>query len=258
MLMKRNFFNRTPLRFYYGGLFLIFNLFALSNALSADIPGKGRHSITPMLGITSNRNTPTPYVLSPGANLQIRYLNGDEMRMPLALRYDYRLKKGRTVGASMLMNYNPLYLAPAFRANTSGFDMFIGPAVGAQTGNLPGLLFHYSASMNFKLIKFFGSAGLGSYLQRPVEDLTADYSWYKYAPAEFYPFAVAATHQSTRRLLPITAISLGFRLKNVECSWSLHRSLLSPVKPFEYNGVQFENNIRFRSIGFYLGYRFEF
>lgn len=236
---------------------MMFNLLTLFEALSADIPGKGRHSVTPMLGITVNINIPTPYVLSPGADLQIRYLNGDNLRMPLALRYEYRLKKGRALGASFLLNYNPLYLAPAFREKSSGSGMFIGPAVDAQTGSLPGLLFHYSASMNFKLIKFFGSAGLGSYLQRPVEDLTADYSWYKNAPAEFYPFAVAATHQSTRRVLPITAISLGIRLKHLECSWSLHRSLLSPVKAFEYNGVLFDNNLRFRSMGFYLGYRFE-
>ncbi len=136
--------------------------------------------------------------------------------------------------------------------------MFIGPVVDAQAGSLPGLLFHYSASMNVKLIKFFGSAGLGSYLQRPVEELTADYSLYKNAPAEFYPFAVAATHQSTRRMLPITALSLCFRLKHLECSWSLHRSLLSHVKPFENNGVQFDNKLRFKSTGLYLGYRFQF
>ena len=246
------------LRFNCGGLFLMFNFFALSDALSADIPSKDRHSLTPLLGITGNINTPTPYALSPGADLQIRYLNGDNLRLPLALRYEYRLKKGRAVGASFLMNYNPLYLAPEFREKSSGLGMFIGPVVDAQRGSLPGLLFHYSASMNIKLIKFFGSAGLGSYLQRPVEDLTADYSWYKNAPAEFYPFAVAATHQSTRRVLPITAISLGFRLKHLECSWVLHHSLRSPVKPFEYNGVVFDNNLRFRSMGFYLGYRFEF
>ena len=135
--------------------------------------------------------------------------------------------------------------------------MFIGPVVDAQAGSLPGLLFHYSASMNFKLIKFFGSAGLGSYLQRPVEGLTADYSLYKNAPAEFYPFAVAATHQSIRRMLPISAINLGFRLKHLECSWMLHRSFQSPVKPFECNGVAIDNNLRFRSMGFYLDYCFE-
>lgn len=222
-----------------------------TDSAMGDKPGKNRHSITPMLGIT--RNVTTPLTLSPGANLRIQYLNGDQLRNPFMLRYDYRLKKGSSVGGSLLLNHNPLYLNPQFSNGA-----FIGPGIINHAGTMPGLTAHYTGSISLGLVRLLGSFGLGAYRQFPNEALTADYSWYKNAPAAFYDFAVASTHQSIRRWLPISALSVGLKFKQLEFSWMIHRSLRSPVRPFEYNGVEFKNNIRFRSSGFFLAYQIKF
>jgi hypothetical protein len=220
-------------------------------SLMADKPRKNRHSITPMLGIA--RNTTTPLTLSPAANLRIQYLNGDQWRNPFMLRYDYRLNKGSSIGGSLLLNYSPLYLNPQFNNG-----MFIGPGIINHAGTMPGLAAHYSGSLSLGLVRLFGSFGLGAYRQFPHETLSADYSWYKNAPAAFYDFAVASTHQSIRRLLPISILNAGVKFKQLEFSWVMHRSLWSPVRPFEYNGATFKNNIRFRSSGFYVAYQIKF
>jgi hypothetical protein len=244
---------RTSGRFIFRQMPILALLFVWTQtpSLMADKPRKNRHSITPMLGIA--RNTTTPFTLSPAANLRIQYLNGDQLRNPFMLRYDYRLNKGSSIGGSLLLNHNPLYLNPQFNNGT-----FIGPGIINHAGTMPGLTAHYSGSMSLGLVRIFGTAGLGAYRQQPNEALTSDYSWYKNAPAAFYDFAVASTYQSIRRVLPISALSAGVKLKQLEFSWVMQRSLLSPVRPFEYNGVAFKNNIRFRSSGFYVAYQLKF
>jgi|GEM_PF-1417867 len=210
-----------------------------------------RHSITPMFGIASNSTT--PFSISPTQSLKVGYYNGDELRTPVSLRYQYRMRHGIQLGADLLGNYNPLFFKPAFYYQGS----YIGPMV-PRNGNMLGGDFHVSKTLKIKIIEAFGFMGIGGYSQQVDNSMTKDYSWYKNAPSEFYDFAVAYTNNVTRKYVPITKFGFGARIKHIEVGVNREYSLVSPVKSFTYQGRNYENNSRFQSLGFYLAYRYEF
>ncbi|MFM6984859.1 MAG: hypothetical protein ACKOXF_12050 [Chitinophagaceae bacterium] len=212
-----------------------------------------RHSITPILGIASNRST--LLTIAPNPNVKLDYLSGDNFRLPVSFRYQYQLKKSHYIGADLLGNYNPLDLHPAYNTQSLGYA---GPIVVSHSGTMIGFDFHYSKTLNVKLFDIVGTAGLGGYFQSPDNTLTQDYSWYRNASPEFYNFAVAATNNSVKKFMPITVLGIGIRYKHLELGVNLQYSLQSPVKGFEYQGIFYDNNIRFTSKGSYIGYRFEF
>ncbi len=212
-----------------------------------------RHSLTPMLGLASNSTS--AFSISPDPSLRIDYLNGDNTRIPINLRYQYRMRHGNRLGVDILGNYNPLYVKPSFYSKDFGY---VGPSVLNQKGSMIGADVHYSKTIDIKLMEVFGFIGLGGYLQEADQTLTKDYSWYKNASADFYTFAVAATNQSVKRFLPITTFGFGARFKHLEVGLNYQYSLSSPINTFTYQGVKFENNLRFKSLGYYIAYRFEF
>jgi hypothetical protein len=210
-----------------------------------------RHSITPMFGLANNSTT--PFSISPTQSLIVGYYNGDELRTPVSLRYQYRMRHGIQLGADLLGNYNPLFFKPAFYYQGS----YIGPMV-PRNGNMLGGDFHVSKTLKIKIIEAFGFMGIGGYSQQVDNSMTKDYSWYINAPTEFYDFAVASTNNVTRKFLPITKYGFGARIKHLEVGLNREYSLLSPVKSFTYQGQSYENYSRFKSIGFYVAYRYEF
>lgn len=212
-----------------------------------------RHSITPMVGYANNGIT--QFTIYPTATLKIDYFNGDEYRMPVTLRYQYKMNHGHKLGIDLLGNYNPISLHPASKDPILGFT---GPVISPQLGSMYGADIHYSKTIDIKVIQAFGFVGLGAYYQPTDYSQTKDYSWYRHAPAEFYDFAVASTNNSVREILPITNFGVGARVKHIEIGYNYQISLNSPINSFEYNGVKFNNNLRFRSKGFYVGYRYEF
>jgi hypothetical protein len=58
--------------------------------------------------------------------------------------------------------------------------------------------------------------------------------------------------------MPMTTFGFVARFKHLEGGLNYQYSLVSPVNAFEYQGIRFNNNMRFRSVGYYLAYRFEF
>ena len=127
-----------------------------------------------------------------------------------------------------------------------------------RNGNMLGGDFHVSKTLKIKIIEAFGFMGIGGYSQRVGNSMTKDYSWYINAPTEFSDFAVASTNNVTRKYLPITKFGFGARIKHLEVGVNREYSLLSPVKSFTYQGQNYENHSRFKSIGFYVAYRYEF
>lgn len=227
-------------------------IISFNSAVSQYIKNK-RHSITPILGLASNRST--LLTIAPNANVKLDYMYGNDYRLPVALRYQYQLKSSHYIGADLLGNYNPLYLHPAF--NTQGLG-FAGPVVVSHAGTMLGFDFHYSKTINVKLFDLVGTTGFGGYFQRPDNSLTQDYSWYRNASSEFYEFAVTATNNAIRKFMPIAVLGVGVRYKHLELGVNLQYSLRSPVKGFDYQGVNYDNNIRFSSKGCFVAYRFEF
>ena len=214
---------------------------------------KKRHSITPMIGLANNFTT--PFSNSPSANLRIDYTNGDNQRIPLSLRYQYRMKHGNRFGVDFLCNYNPLTLNPKYYLENYGF---VGPVVLAHSGSMIGGDLHYSKTIDIKLIEVFGFLGIGGYWQFPDNQNTQNFDWYKDATPEFYEFAVASTNNSIKSFLPITIFGFGARFKHLEGGLNYQFSLTSPVNSFQYDGVEFRNEMRFRSLGYYVAYRVEF
>jgi hypothetical protein len=211
-----------------------------------------RHSITPMFAIANNFTT--PFSISPNPSLRVSNINGDEIRTPLSIRYQYRMRHGIQLGADFLVNYNPMGLKPEFDTQYG----YVGPVIPTD-GNLLGGDFHVSKTIKVKIIEAFGYVGIGGYSQRVDNSLTKDYSWFRNAPSEFYDFAVASTNNVTRKFLPITKFGIGVRLKHLEIGVNREYSLVSPVKSFTYEGVNYENKAaRFKSLSFHIGYRYEF
>lgn len=223
----------------------------LNPSMAQQFTGK-RHSITPIFGIANNYIT--PFSIMPNPSLKIDYSNGDELRTPVSLRYQYRMRHGIQLGIDFLGNYNPLSIHPAYYTQMGGF---IGPHV-PRDGTMLGGDFHFSKTIEIKLIEAFGFIGIGGYSQRFDNNVTRDYSWYISAPSEFYEFAVASTNNTIKKFMPITKFGIGARFNHLEVGINREYSLGSPVKSFDYQGVNYENNIRFRSIGFYVAYRYEF
>jgi len=233
-------------------------LFALSigfllNPVWAQKPGEKRHSITPIIGLASN--TSTLFTISPNTDVKLDYLSGDEITLPITLRYQYKISNGNFVGVDVLGNYNTLYMHPAY--HTQGYG-YVGPAVISHAGTMIGGDIHYSKMVDLKLFHVFGIVGFGGYRQSPDNTYTKDYSWYKNASPVFYDFAVAATNNAIRKFMPITTLGLGFRYRHLELGVNYQYSLRSPVKSFEYQGIQYDNKLRFASKGCFVGYRFEF
>ncbi len=78
---------------------------------------------------------------------------------------------------------------------------------------------HYSKAIDFKLLEIFGFLGFGAYAQFPDANnaYTQDYSvGIKMPVPEFYPFAVAATQNALKSILPMSTIGFGARLKHLE------------------------------------------
>jgi len=229
---------------------LVLNL----DVLSAQTFKKKRHSVTAIMGLANNMTT--PFTQSPDPRLKIDYLNGDPIAIPVSFRYQYRMDHGNRLGIDVMGNRNPLYLKPSFFDPDFGFT---GPSIALNSTMIGGNI-HYSKAIDFKLIEIFGFLGFGVYAQfsDPNNAYTQDYSWYKNASPEFYPFAKAATHNALNNVLPMSTIGFGARLKHLEAGLNYQVSIGSPVNDFEYEGVRFTNNIRYRSLGYYVAYRVEF
>ena len=238
---------------------LLFKLLILVLGVSAQNLGaqtfkKKRHSLTAMMGLANNRTT--PFTQSPDPKLKIEYLNSDQIAIPVSFRYQYRMDHGNRIGIDVMGNRNPLYLKPSFFDSEMGFT---GPTI-ALKGTMVGGNIHYAKTVDFKLIEIFGFVGFGAYAQFSEFDraYTSDYSWYKNAPEDFYPFAVAATDKALKSWVPTTSIGFGLRFKHLEGGLNYQLSVGSPVNDFEYQNVVFTNNIRYRSLGYYVAYRLEF
>lgn len=222
--------------------------------VNAQIFKKKRHSITAIMGLANNMTT--PFTQSPDPSLKIEYVNGDPIALPVSLRYQYRMDHGNRFGIDVMGNRNPMYLRPSFYHPDFGFT---GPSIALNSTMIGGNI-HYSKAIDFKLIEIFGFLGFGAYAQfSDVNNTyTQDYSWYKNASPEFYPFAKAATHNALNTVLPMSTIGFGARLMHLEAGLNYQVSIGSPVRDFEYQGVRFTNNIRYRSLGYYVAYRIEF
>ena len=212
-----------------------------------------KHSITPMLSLSNT--SVSEFLLQVSPTLQCKFQNGETLNTPIALRYQYRMKRGNRIGLDYLNMYSSLMFRPQTQDNTFGF---YGPAVPAFSANLQGANLHFSKAIDIKLLEVFGFVGVGGYLSGKQNPMTADYSWYKNSTAEFYEFAPAATHNVIKPFIPMLNFGAGVRLKHLEGGINNQFSLSSPVKNIQYQGTTFTNNMRLKSIGYYIAYRWEF
>lgn len=212
-----------------------------------------RHSITPMLSL-SNTST-SNFILQVSPTLLCEFTSGETLNTPLAVRYQYRMKQGNRLGFDYMNMYSSFAFTPKAKDNAMGF---YGPMVPAFSSNLHGFNVHYSKAIDIKLLEIFGFVGAGGYLTGKPNTSTADYSWYRNASAEFYDFAPAVTHNIIKPFIPMLNFGAGVRLKHLEGGINNQFSLSSPIKTIEYQGNTFQNNIRLKSIGYYIAHRWEF
>ncbi len=212
-----------------------------------------RHSITLMASLSNTGINPFTLQVSP--SLRCVYENGETINTPIAIRYQYRMKRGNRLGVDYQNMYCPISFHPQYQTNNFGFG---GPMVPAVSSNLQGINFHYSKAIDIKLLEVFGFVGAGGYFTGKSSTATTDYSWYKSASPEFYEFAPAVTHNVIKSFIPMLHFGAGVRFKHLEGGINNQFSLSSPIKPIEYQGATFNNNIRLKSIGYYIAYRWEF
>jgi len=212
-----------------------------------------RHSITLMASLSNTGINPFTLQVSP--SLRCVYENGETINTPIAVRYQYRMKRGNRLGVDYQNMYCPISFHPQYQTNNFGFG---GPLVPAVGSNLQGFNVHYSKAIDIKLLEVFGFVGAGGYYTGNPSTATADYSWYKSASTEFYEFAPAATNNVIKSFIPMLHFGAGVRFKHLEGGINNQFSLSSPIKPIEYQGSTFHNNIRLKSIGYYIAYRWEF
>lgn len=208
----------------------------------------------PFAGLAGSRIS--EYTLQVSNNLRVRYHNGDVLRVPVGIRYQYRMKKGNILGACVTGNYNPILISPEYKDAGYGFT---GPSIAAA-GNMLGLDLHYSKTIDIRILEVFGYLGAGAmvYLGNASSVPVSDFSWYKHAPAEFYDFAPKVCANALKPVLPVLNFGAGVRFRHLEGGLMNQFSLSGPVKAFTYEGYTFNNKITWKSIGYYIGYRFEF
>lgn len=230
-----------------------FSLFLLGSLLTATYGKYPKHSFMPMLGLSSTGIGDHSLRVSHG--LQVSYSSGDRLRTPLGLRYQFRMKKGNILGADISSLYNPIVITPQYLDAASVFG---GPAM-AYGRNMIGGNIHYSKTIDIKIIEAFGMAGFGGYFTGNSGNAkSTDYAWYQNAGAGFYSFAPIVTNQALKRFLPVVVFGCGVRFKHLEAGLHNQVSLSSPVKDFTYNGYTHSVPLSWKSIGYYIGYRFEF
>jgi hypothetical protein len=211
------------------------------------------HSVMPYMGIANTGVT--NYTLRVSHGLQVSYNSGDRLRTPVGLRYQYRMKKGNIFGADFFSIYNPLIITPQYLDANSVFG---GPAM-TSAQNMLGADIHFSKTIDIKIIEVFGMAGIGGYLSNKAGiDMSSDFSWYKGASTEFYDFAPLVCNNSLKSFMPLVTFGAGVRFKHLEAGLNNQMSLASPVNSFTYNGFKHSVPLSWKSIGYYVGYRFEF
>jgi len=212
-----------------------------------------KHSVMPMLGLASTGIN--DYSLRVSHGLQVTYTSGDRMRTPLGLRYQYRIKKGNILGLDVFSIYNPIVITPQYLDASSGFG---GPSM-VSGRNMTGGNIHFSKTIDIKLIEVFGMAGFGGYFTAKGSNTkTTDYSWYKGGTPDFYDFAPVVTNRAFKPFMPVIAFGFGIRFKHLEAGLQNQISLSGPIKDFTYNGYTHAVPMSWKSIGYYVGYRFEF
>jgi hypothetical protein len=231
----------------------LFAVLVMSTAISAAFAKYPKHSIMPMVGLASTGISDYSLRLSNG--LQVSYASGDRLRTPLGIRYQYRMKKGNILGADVLSVFNSLSILPQYPDATSQLS---GPIM-ALGGDMMGANIHYSKTIDIKMIEIFAMAGFGGYFMgNRSNNLTTDYSWYKNADPGFYDFAPVVTNNVLKKFMPVVDLGFGIRFKHMEAGLHNQISLSSPVKDFTYNGQSHSVPLSWKSIWFYVGYRFEF
>jgi hypothetical protein len=212
-----------------------------------------KHSIMPMLGLANTGIN--DYSLRVSHGLQVSYTSGDRLRTPMGIRYQYRMKKGNIVGLDLVSVYSPMIITPQYLDPSSGFG---GPAMTAGR-NMAGGNIHYSKTIDIKLLEIFGMAGFGGYFTGARSNImTTDYSWYKGANADFYDFAPEVTNKAFRKFMPVIAFGFGVRFRHLEAGLHNQVALSGPIKDFSFNGYSHSVPLHWKSIGYYVGYRFEF
>ena len=232
----------------YLGLCLL--LVSGMQTLSAKYP---THSIMPYLAVANTGVS--DYTLRVSHGLQVKYSSGDKLRSPMGIRYQYRMKKGHVLGADFFSIYNPLQITPEYLDANSSFG---GPSISSEQ-RMNGFDLHYSKTIDIKLLEVFGWAGLGLYQNKALKDeRLSDFSWYKGANADFYQFAPLVCQSSVKLYMPVMSFGAGVRFKHLEAGLNNQLSLASPINSFDYNGYHHVVPLSWKSIGYYLGYRFEF
>lgn len=187
--------------------------------------------------------------------LQVSYSGGDRWRTPVSMRYQYRMKRGNILGTDFTVIYNPLIITPQYLDANSVFG---GPSISAGH-YMRGLNVHYSKTIDIKILEVFGMAGFGAYYNGKQNNPgTSDFSWYKDANPEFYNFAPVVSDKALRKLMPVIVFGCGVRFRHLEGGINHQIALSGPVKDFTYNGYTHSVPLNWKSIGYYVGYRFEF
>ncbi|MDI1235090.1 MAG: hypothetical protein PSX81_12475 [bacterium] len=231
----------------------LFAFFLLNTCINGTFAGYPKHSFMPMVGLSSAGIT--DYSLRVSHGLQVTYSSSDRMRTPLGIRYQYRMKKGNILGVDLMGIYSPIIITPQYLDAASGFG---GPAMSIGQYMTGGNI-HFSKTIDIKLIEIFGMAGFGGYFTGAGNSAkTTDYTWYKDGGAGFYDFAPTVTNNALSKFFPVVAFGCGVRLKHLEGGINNQMSLGSPVKDFTYNGYTHSVPLIWKSIGYYVGYRFEF
>lgn len=186
--------------------------------------------------------------------LQVSYSSGDRLRTPLGLRYQYRMKKGNILGMDFSSLYNPIVITPQYMDNSGTFG---GPSM-AYGRSMTGFNIHYSKTIDIKILEVFGMAGLGAYVNGNLSGGNTDFAWYQGGSPEFYTFAPVVTNTALKRFLPVMVFGCGVRLWHLEAGMHNQISISSPVRDFTYNGYTHTVPLSWKSLGYYIGYRFEF
>lgn len=223
--------------------FLLYMVIGFSNAQSLK-----KHRITPYSGIEFYRLTDNYQFVKNG--FAVSYQQGDDLRTPVGLCYEYRLKPSVLVGLDVTYGYRGISVYPTFHDPAFGYS---GPVQTLSNNMLTTeITGQYSRSVGPVSIGLKG--GLGAMVQPRIKDNTDDYKWYKNAPDSFYTFAPVVTVNALRNTIPCASLTFEIHINRLSVGFTYRQSLLSPIRGFDWRGNHYYESLMLSTRFAHLGY----
>lgn len=184
-------------------------------------------------------------------SLRLSFEQGDKERIPIGIKFEDMCCKYWGWGLNANYSYKGLSAFPKYYSNLG----YTGPDVIISADNISIEPMLFLKKTFLKKIHLTIGGGIGTYISMFKSSQTKNYSWYKNATPVFYDFAPVATDNIYRNITPIYHLLTSIKNKNFDISLSYSKTLISPIKRFEYQNKIYDfNKIRISTISIFVGY----